>query len=144
METPETGIYLPSDIHTSLIGPIAILVHLEHRSSGFVIRHGSNQPAQSCVDTERFKGGSPGSKFWRWLYYYYFAYRVLHGRIQRWVQGVRTPWKIKNIGFPSNSDPNPLKITRLASQHSMVGHYRHASGRPFQMAIRWRADDSPL
>ena len=30
----------------------------------------------------------------------------------------------KNIGFPSNIDPDPLKITKLPSQHSMVGHYR--------------------
>ena len=40
-------------------------------------------------------------------------------------QGVRTPLKNhKNIGFPSNIDPDPLKITKLPSQHSMVGHYR--------------------
>ena len=27
----------------------------------------------------------------------------------------------KNIGFPSNIDPCPLNITKLPSQHSMVG-----------------------
>ena len=33
----------------------------------------------------------------------------------------------KNIGFPSNFDPDPLKI-KLTSQHSMVGQYRFAGG----------------
>ena len=45
-------------------------------------------------------------------------------------QGVRTPL----IGFPSNIDPDPLNITKLPSQHSMVGHYRQwrfADGGPF-------------
>ena len=37
----------------------------------------------------------------------------------------------KNIGFPSNIDPDSLKITKLPNQHSMVGHYRHASETPF-------------
>ena len=27
-----------------------------------------------------------------------------------------------NIGLPSNIDPDPLKITKLPSHHSMVGH----------------------
>ena len=30
----------------------------------------------------------------------------------------------KNTGFPSNVDLDPLKITKLPNQHSMVGHYR--------------------
>ena len=38
----------------------------------------------------------------------------------------------KNIGFPSNIDSDPLKSTKLPSQHSMVGHYRYASETPFQ------------
>ena len=62
-------------------------------------------------------------------------------------QGVRTPppRKItKNIGFLSNSSPDPLKITKLPSQqHSMLGHHQHASETPFNMAFRWRADDGP-
>ena len=33
----------------------------------------------------------------------------------------------KNIGFSSNIDLDPLKITKLPSQHLLVGHYRHAS-----------------
>ena len=40
----------------------------------------------------------------------------------------------KNIGFPSNIDLDPLKIIKLQSQHSMVGHYWHASEKPFE----WR------
>ena len=40
-------------------------------------------------------------------------------------QGVRTPLKYhKNIGFPSNIDPDPLNITKLPGQHPLVGHYR--------------------
>ena len=35
-------------------------------------------------------------------------------------QGVRTPLiNHKNIGFLSNTGPDPLKITKLPSQHSM-------------------------
>ena len=40
----------------------------------------------------------------------------------------------KNIGFLSNTGPDPLKITKLSSQHSMLSHYRHASETPF----KWR------
>ena len=49
--------------------------------------------------------------------------------------GVRTPplRNHKNIGFQSNSGPDPLK---LLSQHSMLGHH--------QRAFRWRADVGPL
>ena len=39
---------------------------------------------------------------------------------------VRTPPPLKNhnfIGFPSNTGPDPLKISKLPSQHSTVGHY---------------------
>ena len=50
------------------------------------------------------------------------------------------PWKItKNIGFLSNTCPDPLKITKLPSQHSMLGHHRPASEKPFKYAI-----DDPL
>ena len=49
-------------------------------------------------------------------------------------KGVWTPLKNhKNIGFPSNIDPDPLKITKLPSQHSMVGHYQ-----------QWRFADGPM
>ena len=33
----------------------------------------------------------------------------------------------KNIGFLINTCLDPLKITKLPSQHSMLGHHRHAS-----------------
>ena len=46
----------------------------------------------------------------------------------------------KNIGFSCNIDQDPLKITKLPSQQSMMGHYRHVSETPFP----WRADDGPL
>ena len=39
-------------------------------------------------------------------------------------QGPPPPLKNhKNIGFPSNIDPDPQKVTTLPSQHSMVGHW---------------------
>ena len=50
-------------------------------------------------------------------------------------QGVRTPLKThKNIGFLCNTGLDPLKITKLPSQYSMLGHHRPASQTPFQ----WR------
>ena len=36
--------------------------------------------------------------------------------------------------FLSNTGPDPLNITNLPSQHSMLGHHRHASDMPF----KWR------
>ena len=58
-----------------------------------------------------------------------------HVRIQRGGQGVQTPLKNnKNIGFLSNTGLGPLKITKLPSQHSMLGHHWHASKTPF----KWR------
>ena len=47
-----------------------------------------------------------------------------------------TPLKnLKNIGFPSNIGPDPLKITKLPSQQSLLGHF---------MAFGWLADDGLL
>ena len=42
--------------------------------------------------------------------------------------------KKKNIEFLGNTGP-PLKITKLhvPSQHSMLGHHRHASETPFKL-----------
>ena len=49
----------------------------------------------------------------------------------RW-SGPPTPLKNhKNIGFLSNTGPDTLKITKLSSQHSMLGHHLHASKTPF-------------
>ena len=79
--------------------------------------------------------------FWR-LRRYYFT--LCHGRIQRERgQGSGPPPPLKNhknIGFPSNLDLDPLKITKLPRQHSTVGHYRHASKTPFQ----WRFAGGPM
>ena len=63
-----------------------------------------------------------------------------HVRIQRGGgQGVRTPPPLenyKNKGFISNTGPDPLKITKLPSQHSMLGHHRPAS-EGVSLAGRW-------
>ena len=37
----------------------------------------------------------------------------------------------KNLEFLSNTGPDPLKITKLPSQHSMFGHHQHTSETPF-------------
>ena len=49
-----------------------------------------------------------------------------HERIQSGVQGVRPPplENYKTIGFLSNTGPDPLKITKLPYQHSIIGHHR--------------------
>ena len=39
-----------------------------------------------------------------------------------------------NIGFHSNTDPDPLNIAKLSNQRSILGHHRHASETPF----KWR------
>ena len=48
--------------------------------------------------------------------------------------GVRTPpphpGKLQKYRFPSNTGLDPLKITKLPSQHSMLGHHRPASETP--------------
>ena len=52
-------------------------------------------------------------------------------------QGFQTPPPLKNhknIGFLSNTGPDPLTITKLPSQHSMLGHHRHSSETPFNGA----------
>ena len=38
------------------------------------------------------------------------------------------------FGFLSNTGPDPPKITKLSSQHSMLGHHRHASNTPWLFA----------
>ena len=38
----------------------------------------------------------------------------------------------KNIGFLSKTGPEPLKITKLLRQHSILGRNRHASETPFK------------
>ena len=56
-------------------------------------------------------------------------------------QGFLTPTPIppenhKNIGFLSNTGPDPLKITKLPSQHSVLGHHQHTSETQFK--FKWR------
>ena len=46
----------------------------------------------------------------------------------------------KNIGFLSNTGPDPLKIIKLPIKHSMLGHHRAASETPF----KWRFTGGPL
>ena len=47
---------------------------------------------------------------------------------------------IQYIALLRNTGPGPLKISKLLSQHSMLGHHRHASETPFI----WRADFDPV
>ena len=67
---------------------------------------------------------------------------VIHVRIKGGGQGFRTPTPLKNhkfIGFLINTGPVSLKITKLPSQHSTVGHYRPASETPFQWRFAGRS-----
>ena len=50
------------------------------------------------------------------------------------------PENYKNMGFLSNTGPDPLKIIKLPIQHSMLGHHRPASETPF----KWRLSGGPL
>ena len=64
-----------------------------------------------------------------------------HVRIQRVGQGSGLPLEnYKNIGFLSNTGPDPLKITKLPIQLSMLGHHRPAS----QMPFKWRFAGGPM
>ena len=46
----------------------------------------------------------------------------------------------RNIGFLSNTGADPLKITKLPIQHSMLGLHRPAGETPF----KWRFAGGPL
>ena len=64
-----------------------------------------------------------------------------HVRIQRGRQGVRTPLKNhKNVGFLAKLVQILEKITKLPSQHSMLGYHRPASETPF----KWRFAGGPM
>ena len=70
---------------------------------------------------------------------------VYHARIQRGGTGSGPLLKNhKNIGFLNNTAPDPQKITKLPSKHSMLGHPRPASEMPFKWHFRWRPNDCPL
>ena len=64
-----------------------------------------------------------------------------HARIQR--GGGRSPDPPENpkaIGYHSNAGLDSLMITKLPSQHSMLGHHRPASETPF----KWRFAGGPM
>ena len=70
---------------------------------------------------------------------------VAHTRILRGGQGSGPPPPLKNhknIGFLSNTGPDPLKIHKLPSQHSMLGHHQPVpvSETPF----KWRFAGRPV
>ena len=51
-----------------------------------------------------------------------------------------SPENHKNIELLRNSGPDPLKFSELPSQHSTLGHHRHANETPFRgvlLAGRW-------
>ena len=56
-------------------------------------------------------------------------------------KGVQIPLKNhKSIGFLSNTDPDPVNITKLPSQHSILGHHWHAS----ETLFKWRFAGGPM
>ena len=60
--------------------------------------------------------------------------KIKHARIQSGGdRGSGPPLKNhKNVGFFSNTGPDPIKFTNLPSQHSMLGRHQHASETPFK------------
>ena len=54
--------------------------------------------------------------------------------------GPPPPENHKNIEYPSNTGPDPLKFSKLPSQHSTLGHHRHPSETPF----KWRFAGGPM
>ena len=47
-------------------------------------------------------------------------------------RGPNPPEKSQKYGVLSNTGPDPLKISKLPSQHSILGHHRPASKTPFK------------
>ena len=62
-----------------------------------------------------------------------------HARIQRGTAEKSQKYRI----FLTIYWTGPLKFSKLKSQHSTLGHHRHASETPFK-GVRWRADHGPL
>ena len=54
-------------------------------------------------------------------------------------QGSGGPENHKNIEYLSNTGPDPLKFSKIPSQHSTLGHHRHPSQTPF----KWRFAGGP-
>ena len=74
----------------------------------------------------------------------HYKYRLTMGG-SRGGQGVRTPLKNhKNIGFLNNICSDTLKITKLQSQHSMLGHHQPASEAPFKWCFAGGPMMAPL
>ena len=87
-------------------------------------RHQLKNRSQSWV-------GSPLTKLYR---------LQSHVRVQR-GRGTGSPWKItKILAILAILVRIPLKITKLPSQHLMLGHHRHASETPF----KWRFAGGPM
>ena len=69
------------------------------------------------------------------------TYRIIELQMPRRMCGSRgggsgpPPCKITNIGFLINTGPDPLKITKLPIQHSMLDIQQPASETPF----KWRS-----
>ena len=89
---------------------------------------------------------SPTSSYW-FIEIFLFIFRYLGKRV--WIQrgggdrGSGAPLKnYKNISVlhVSNTGLDPLKITKLPSQHAMLGHYRLASETP----LKWRFAGGPM
>ena len=72
--------------------------------------------------------------------------KIKHGRIQRKGDGQGVlPLKIyKNIGFISNTDPDPLKNHKATKSTFNVGPSSTRQGNAIEMAFCWRADDGTL
>ena len=88
------------------------------------------------ISAERLSGlwnGSPSSSTVVYNRTIIVGIMALHARIQRIHLKNH-----KNIGFLSNTGRDPLKITKLPSQHSMLGHHRHASETPFKWCFARR------
>ena len=66
---------------------------------------------------------------------FYLSLIVEHARIQRGGGGAGGLDPLKNpkaIWFLSNTGPDPLKIIKLPSQHSMLGQHRLDSETPLK------------
>ena len=53
------------------------------------------------------------------------------------------PENHENVGFSSNTGPDPPGKSLLSNQHLMFGHHRHTSEAPFN-GVSLAADDGPL
>ena len=79
------------------------------------------------------------------LIFFFFKTLYHHVRIQRGGEGVGSgpPSPLenyKNIGFLNKTGSDPLKITKLPIQHSILGHQLPAS----ETSFKWRFAGGPL